>query len=42
MLEISAKKVLCDVIWGSELKTSDLSAHFLRNFDAANTVLFTI
>ena len=28
MFEISAKKGLCDVIWGSEVKTSDLTAHF--------------
>ena len=42
MLEISAKKGLCDVIWGSEVKTSDLAAHFSRNSGAANTVLFTI
>ena len=27
MFEISAKKGLCDVIWGSEVKTSDLAAH---------------
>ena len=42
MLEISAKKGLCDVIWGSEAKTSDLAAHFSRNSGVANTVLFTI
>ena len=35
-------KSLCDVIWGSDLKTSDLAAHFSRNPGAANTVLFTI
>ena len=28
MLEISAKKGLCYVICGSEVKTSDLAAHF--------------
>ena len=39
MLEISAKKGLCDVIWGSEVKTSDLAAHFSRNSGAANTSL---
>ena len=42
MLEISAKKGLCDVICGSEVKTSDLAAHFSRNSGAAKTVLFTI
>ena len=30
MLEISAKKGLCDIIWGSEVKTSDLAAHFTQ------------
>ena len=36
---------LCDVILGSEEKTSDLvllAVHFSRNSGAANTVLFTI
>ena len=42
MFEISANKGLCDVIWGSEVKTSDLAAHLSRNSGAANTVLFTI
>ena len=42
MFEISTKKGLCDAIWGSEVKTSDLAAHFSRNSGAANTVLFTI
>ena len=42
MLEISAKNGLCDVILGSEEKTSDLAAHFSHNSGAANTVLFTI
>ena len=42
MFEISPNKGLCDVIWGSEVKTSDLEAHFSRNSGAANTVLFTI
>ena len=42
MFQKSAKKGLCDVISGSELKTSDLAAHFLRNSGAASTVLFTI
>ena len=42
MLEISAKKGLCYVICGSEVKTSDLAAHFSRNSGAANTVSFTI
>ena len=42
MFGISAKKGLCYVIWGSEVKTSDLAVHFSRNSGAANTVLFTI
>ena len=42
MLEISAKKGLCYVICGSEVKTSDLAAHFSRNSGAASSVLFTI
>ena len=42
MFEICAKKVLRDVILGSEEKTSDLAAHFSRNSGAANTVLLTI
>ena len=42
MFEISAKKGLCYVICGSEVKTSDLAAHFSRNSGAANAVLFTI
>ena len=42
MFEISANKGLGDVIWGSEVKTSDLAAHFSRNSGAANTFLFTI
>ena len=42
MLEISVKKGLCYVIWGSEVKTSELAVHFSRNSGAANTVLFTI
>ena len=42
MIEIFAKKGLCYVIWGSEVKTSDLAAHFSRNSGAENTVLFTI
>ena len=42
MFEISAKKGLCYIIWGSEVKTSDLAAHFSRNYGAANAVLFTI
>ena len=42
MFEISAKKGFCDVICGSEIKASDLAAHFSRNSGAANTVLFTI
>ena len=42
MFEISAKKGLCDVIWSSEVKTSDLAAHFSRHSGAANAVLFTI
>ena len=37
--EISAKKGLCYVICGSEVKTSDLAAHFSRNSGAANTLL---
>ena len=35
MFEISDEKGLCDVIWGSEVKTSDLAAHFWRNSGAA-------
>ena len=42
MLEISANKGLCDVIWDSEVKPSDLAAHFSHNSGAANTFLFTI
>ena len=42
IFEISAKNGLCDVILGSEEKTSDLAAHFSRNSGAANTFLFTI
>ena len=42
MFEISAKEGLCDIIWGSDVKTSDLAVHFSRNSGAANTVLFTI
>ena len=42
MFESSAQKGLCDVIWGREVKTSDLATHFSRNSGAANTVLFTI
>ena len=42
MFEISAKKGLCYVICGSEIKTSHLAGHFSRNSGAANTVLFTI
>ena len=42
MFEISAQNGLCDVILGSEGKTSDLAAHFSRNSGAANTVLCTI
>ena len=42
MFEISAKKGLRDVIWGSEVKASDLVAHFTCNSGAANTVLFAI
>ena len=42
MFEISANKGLCDVILGSEVKTSDLAAYFSHNSGAANTFLFTI
>ena len=42
MFEISAQKGLCDVIWASEVKTSDLAAHVSHNSGAANTVLYTI
>ena len=42
IIEISTKNGFCDVILGSEEKTSDLEAHFSRNSGAANTVLFTI
>ena len=41
MFVISAEKGLCYLICGSEVKTSDLAAHFTRNSGAANTVLFT-
>ena len=37
MFEISTKNGLCDVILGSEEKTSDLAAHFSRNSGAAKT-----
>ena len=37
MFEISAKKGLCYVICGSEVKTSDLAAYF-HNSGAANTI----
>ena len=40
MFEISANKGLCDVIWGSEVKTSDLAAQFLHNSGAANIYAF--
>ena len=42
MFEISTKKGLCEVICGSEVKTSDLAAHFSRYSGAATTVLFSI
>ena len=42
MFEISVNKGLCDVIWGSEVKTSDLAPHFSHKSGAANTFLFTI
>ena len=43
MFEISAKNVyVTSPFWGSEVKNSDLAAHFSHNFGAANTVLFTI
>ena len=42
IFENPAKKALCYVICGSEVKTSDLAAHFSRNSGAANTTLFTI
>ena len=42
MFEISTTKDLCDVIWGSEVKTSDLAAHFSHNSGAVNSFLFTI
>ena len=44
MFEISAKKGLCYVICGSEVKTSDLAAHFhtILALQSANTILFTI
>ena len=42
MFEISAKKGLCYVICGSEVKTSDLAAASSHNSGAANTILFTI
>ena len=34
MFEISVKYGFCDVGLGSEEKTSDLTAHFSRNFGA--------
>ena len=40
MFEISTNKGLCDVIWGSEVKTSDLTAHFSHNSGAANRYVF--
>ena len=42
MFELSAKKGLCYVICGSEVKTSDLAAQFSRNSGTANMILFTI
>ena len=42
MFEISANKGLCDVIWNSEVKTSDLAAHFSHNSGVANMFLFAI
>ena len=42
MFEISANNGLCDVIWDSEVKTSDLAAHFSHNYGAANSFLVTI
>ena len=42
MFEISTNKGLCYVICGSEVKTSDLAAHFSRNSGVADMVLFTI
>ena len=42
MFELSAQNGLCDVILGSEGKTSDLAAHFSHNCGTANTVLLTI
>ena len=42
MFEISAKNGFCEIIIGSEEKTSDLAAHFSRNSGTANAVLFTI
>ena len=43
-LKFSPRNVYClsYVICGSEVKTSDLAAHFSRNSGAANAVLFTI
>ena len=40
MFETSANKGLFDVIWGSEVKTSDLAAHFSHNSGAANTFFY--
>ena len=44
MFDISANKGLCDVIWGSEVKTSDLAADsdlaFSHNSGAANVYVF--
>ena len=41
MFKISSKNSFCDTILGSDLKISDLVAHFSRNSGTANTVLFT-
>ena len=48
MFEISAKKGLCYVICGSEVKTSDLAAHFhtilalqIRFCNTANTIFYS-
>ena len=39
MLEISAKKGLCDVICGSDVKTWDLAAHFRFHWDYVSNFL---
>ena len=42
IFEISTNNGLCDIILGSEVKTSDFAAHFSLKSGVANMVLFTI